>query len=110
MWLPISQGADQRTAPGVRVSFGYPGTRTIVPWSRIFVDDEVLAAINTDPLLPHTAWVTIDASLHDVGDRLVCRYSTDPAQGGREVTVEARNGRAVLITVPAAGFVIYVRR
>lgn len=99
-----------RQISGDGVSFGYPGTRSIVPWSRIFVDDEVLAAINTDPLLPHTAWVTVDASLHDVGDRLVCRYSTDPSQGGREVTVEARNGRAVLITVPAAGFVIYVRR
>jgi glycosidase len=96
-----------RQISGDGVGFGYPGARSLVPWSRIFADHEVLAAINTDPLLPHTAWVTLDASLHAVGETLVCRFSTDHAQEGREVTVEDRNGRAVLITVPAAGFVLY---
>jgi hypothetical protein len=57
--------------------------------------------------LPHTAWVTVDAGLHAEGDSLVCRYATDPAMEGGEVRVEARNGTAVLITVPAAGFVVY---
>lgn len=96
-----------RQISGDGVSFAHPGLRTAVPWSRIFADREVLLAINTDPLLPHTVWVTIDAGLHAAGSSLVCRYSTDQAQEGREVTVEPRNGRAVLITVPAAGFVIY---
>jgi hypothetical protein len=38
---------------------------------------------------------------------LKCIYSTDATQIGQAVTVEARNGKAVLVTVPAAGFVIF---
>jgi hypothetical protein len=51
--------------------------------------------------------VTIDDELHQAGDGLKCIYSTDVAQVGQSVTVEARNGKAVLITVPAAGLVIF---
>ena len=64
-------------------------------------------AINTDRDSPRTAWVTIDAALHRVHDKLKCVYSTDASQVGTEVTAEARNGLAVSLTVPAAGFVIY---
>jgi glycosidase len=96
-----------RQISGDGVSFGPPGLRCLVPWSRLFADGEVVCVVNTDPLLSHTAWVTIDAGLHSPGSALVCRYSTDPAQEGGSVAVEARNGRAVLITVPAAGFAIY---
>jgi hypothetical protein len=32
---------------------------------------------------------------------------SDAVQIGQSVTVEARNGKAVLVTVPAAGFVIF---
>jgi glycosidase len=81
--------------------------RSVVPWSRIFDDREVLLAINTDPVQPRTAWATIDDGLHRTGDRLACLYSTDPGEIGREVAVEARNGKAVMLTVPAAGFVVY---
>jgi glycosidase len=81
--------------------------RSVVPWSRIFVDREVLCAINTDADAASTAWVTIDDALHAEGESLQCRYSTDPGQVGSLVTVEARNGKAVLVSVPAAGFVIY---
>lgn len=85
-----------------------PGTlRSVVPWSRIFADQEVLLAINTDVTSARTAWVTVDAGLHAEGATLTCRYSTDPGAVGQAVTVEARNGRAVLLTVPAAGFVMY---
>jgi glycosidase len=81
--------------------------RSVVPWSRIFNDREVLLAINTDFRQPRTAWVTIDEQLHRVGDRLICLYSTDAAQLGKDASVDARNGKSVLLTVPAAGFVIY---
>jgi hypothetical protein len=67
----------------------------------------MVLAINTDYDQPRTAWVTVDNELHQGGDVLQCIYSTDAAQIGRSVTVEARNGKAVLITVPAAGFVIF---
>jgi hypothetical protein len=80
---------------------------SIVPWSRILDDQEVLLAINTDMDSARTAWVTIDASLHTVNDKLKCIYSTDPGQLGTEISIEARNGLAVSLTVPAAGFVVY---
>jgi hypothetical protein len=81
--------------------------RSVGPWSRIFNGKEVLLAINTDYDQSKTAWVTIDNELHQSGDVLQCLYSTDAAQVGQSVTVEARNGKAVLVNVPAAGFVIF---
>jgi glycosidase len=92
--------------------FGLPGMlggviRSVVPWSRIFDDREALLAINTDFSAPRTAWITIDNRLHAQGSDLTCRYSTDPTQIGATLTVAALNGKAVLVTVPAAGFVIY---
>lgn len=51
--------------------------------------------------------MTIDDELHQPGQRLRCAYSTDPAQRGTTVTVEPRNGKAVLLTVPPAGVVVF---
>lgn len=103
---PISAPAD-----GVR--FGLPEMignqiRSVVPWSRIFNDQEIVLAINTDYDQSRTAWVTLDNTLHRAGDILRCIYSTDSAQINQPVTIEARNGKAALMTVPAAGFVIFV--
>ena len=100
------------SAPNDGVNFRLPEMvggqmRSVVPWSRIFNGKEELLAINTDYDQPKTAWVTIDDELHQAGDGLKCIYSTDVAQVGQSVTVEARNGKAVLLTVPAAGFVIF---
>jgi glycosidase len=111
--LPLRRGRQYlREISGDGVSFGLPrrlGGRmlSIVAWSRIFSDNEVLCAINTDPDHPSTAYVTIDDSLHGAGDILRCRYSSNAAEIGGHVEVEARNGKAVHLTVPAAGFVIY---
>jgi glycosidase len=102
-----------RPISGNGASFGFPARlgagllRSIVAWSRIFDDREVLAAINTDPETALSAFVTIDNDLHAAGERLTCLYSTDASEVGGRVAVEARNGRAVLIRVPAAGFVVY---
>ena len=96
-------------------TFGFPhliGNRilSVVPWSRIFNNHEMILAINTDVDQSRTAWVTIDNNLH--GDNfkfLTCIYSTDPEQIkiGSKVKIEARNGKAVHLTVPLGGFVIY---
>ena len=67
----------------------------------------MLCAINTDADQPRTAWVTIDASLHEPGDELKCVYSTVAKDIGSKVKVESRNGCAVRVTVPKAGFVLY---
>jgi len=79
----------------------------VVPWSRLFVEEELLCAINTDPDNGRSVWVTIDDSLHNAGDKLTCLYSSDAAQAGKTATVEARNGKAVNITVPKGGFVMF---
>ncbi|MFA5082491.1 MAG: alpha-amylase family glycosyl hydrolase, partial [Hydrogenophilaceae bacterium] len=100
------------SASGEPGSFGLPrmiGGRIlfVVPWSRLFANQELLLVINTDADSGRAAWVTIDASLHAEPGALTCLYSTDPAQIGGASAIEARNGRAVWIAVPAGGFVIY---
>ncbi|MBK8814262.1 MAG: alpha-amylase [Methylococcaceae bacterium] len=103
----------QISASGNEGTFGYPvfiGERmlSIVPWSRIFNDEEMVLAINTDIDNARTAWITIDNQLHDGKlPFLQCLYSTDAAQIGNQTPIEARNGKAVQITVPAGGFVIF---
>ena len=101
-----------RPISGDGVTFGLPHMignqiRSVVPWSRVFNNQEMLLSINTDYHQPRTAWVTIDDRLHEVGDKLKCIYSTDTDQVGTAVEVKTKNGKSVLLTVPAAGFVIY---
>jgi glycosidase len=101
-----------RPISGDGVNFGLPepvgdGIRSIIPWSRLFNNEEILLAINTDPNQPLTAWVTVDNELHGEGEVLHRLYATDPDAVPETVAVEARNGKAVRLTVPAAGFVIY---
>jgi len=101
-----------RQISGDGFNFGMPVMvggviRSVVPWSRIFSDREVLLAVNTDGDAARTAWVTIDNGLHATGSQLTCLHSTDAAQIGSTVAVEPRNGKAVRITVPAAGFVAF---
>ncbi|NOT55174.1 MAG: alpha-amylase, partial [Deltaproteobacteria bacterium] len=83
--------------------------QSVVPWSRIFNDQEMLLAINTDAEQPHTAWVIVDHGLHRVGDHLRCLYSADATQRQETLVVQEVHGntKAVLLTVPPAGFVIY---
>ena len=94
------------------VAFWYPerigeGRMTsIVAWSRIMANREVVCAFNTDLADPRTAWVTIDSRLHGVGSKFQYAYSTDTAQLGAPVAAAALNGLAIPVTVPAAGFVI----
>ena len=78
----------------------------MVAWSRIFDDREVVMAINTDSYNPRSAWVTIDNGLHSDNGRLQCVYSTVEDQLDQQLNIENRNGKAVYLTVPPAGFVI----
>jgi glycosidase len=87
---------------GLPTGFGGP-VRSVVGWSRILDRREVLCVINTDPVQERTAWVTVDAALHPVGGSLDLLYGSGPVS----VSVEARNGRAVSITLPPAGVAVY---
>lgn len=96
-------------APG---SFGMPRMiggriRSVVPWSRLFDDQEVLCAINTDAHQVRQAWVTLDARIQAGRATLSCLFSTDPMQIGMTLAIEPRNGGAVLLSVPPGGFVVY---
>lgn len=100
-----------RDISGNGIDFGPPvpiggELRSVVAWSRIFDERELVVAINTDADSERSAWVTIDAGLHREGESLACLY---PADGtvAPAVSVEARNGKAVRLTLPAAGFAIY---
>ena len=93
-----------------RLINGATEIKSIIPWSRIFNGEELVLAISTDVDFPLTAWVTIDSDLHTKGDIFYCIYSVDPAQISKTVAVEERNGKALLITVPKAGFVIYAKK
>ena len=46
--------------------------RSVVPWSRLFDNQEILLAINTDAYSARAAWVTIDATLHAEPGMLTC--------------------------------------
>lgn len=94
--------SDDGSDFGLPTGFGGP-VRSVVAWSRILDRREVLCAINTDPVLERTAWVTVDAALHEPGDALALLHGSGPAS----VAVEARNGRAVRITLPPAGVAVY---
>ncbi|MCC6366591.1 MAG: alpha-amylase [Bryobacterales bacterium] len=101
-----------RQISGNGTDFGFPQKlggrmRSIVAWSRIFDEKEVVCAINTDPDNTRSAHVTIDNGLHASGGALACLYSTHSAEIGNTVAVEPLNGKAVLLTVPPAGFAVY---
>ena len=101
-----------RQISGNGLDFGFPQgfadrMKSILAWSRIFNDVELLCAINTDAGRPATTFVTIDNDLHAAGDRLTCLYSSDAASIGHTIAVEPKNGKAVSLTISASGFVIY---
>ena len=80
----------------------------VVAWSRIFADREYLCAINTDAERELEVWATVDSSLHPPGENaMTCLLSSMPGQAGVEAAPHARNGSAIQISVPPAGFVIY---
>jgi glycosidase len=104
-----------REISGDGIHFGYPQKLgdarmfSIVPWSRIFNDEEIVCAINTDPNALRSAWMYVDNSLHNENDAFRCLYSANHAQEGEKIPVKAlpTGAKAMYITLPAAGFVIY---
>jgi glycosidase len=102
---------------GDGVNFGHPRRmgeermRSLVCWSRVFMDQETLVVLNTDESAAVTAWSTLTPLLRVDGDEfhLVFWYSPKPAAAPAAVlTVEQRAGSpTVRIQLPPAGFAIY---
>ena len=80
--------------------------RWVVAWSRLFANSECLCAINT-AARDLKIWVTLDHNTHQAAGKLTCLVSTDPGQQGQKVSIQARNGSAIHVRVPAFGFIVY---
>jgi glycosidase len=100
-----------REISGDGVGFGLPrsfGGRmaTVVAWSRILADREVVCAFNNDPLAARAAWVTVDAGLNRAVPAYGYDHSSDPGAVGTTTPVESRNGRAIEVQLLPAGFAV----
>ena len=78
----------------------------VVAWSRILADREIVCAFNNDPVAARTAWVTVDAGLNGGVAAYGYDHCSDPGAVGTTTRVESRNGRAIEVTLPAAGFAV----
>jgi glycosidase len=102
---------------GDGVNFGHPHRidgqrmRSLVCWSRLFLDQETLVVFNTDECTSVAAWSTVAPLMRIDGDQFhrvfwhVPRPAPPPAE---TLTVEQRVGLpTVRIELPPAGFAIY---
>jgi glycosidase len=114
--LPLRRGRQAlHHISGDGISFGLPHRlgdrmRSLVSWSRLFVDQEVLVALNTDETQPVTAYSTVAPTFRLEGDRfhLIFWHAPKHASPPSSLTVERTNGPlAVRMTLPPAGFAIY---
>ena len=115
--LPLRRGRQTlHHISGDGVTFGLPHClgdrmRSLVSWSRLFIDQEVLIAMNTDEAQPVTAYSTVAPTFRVEGDQfhLIFWYSPkSAAPPPPTLTVENSSGPlAVRMTLPPAGFAIY---
>lgn len=103
-----------RPISGDGIHFGLPDfvasanrISSIIAWSRLLDSEELVLAMNTDIEKELGVWVTLDNDLHGAGDLFTAIYPAEPPLP--EAVVENRNGKAIFIRVPGAGFVIYKR-
>jgi glycosidase len=115
--LPLRRGRQAlHRISGDGVTFGLPHCmgdrmRSLISWSRLFIDQEVLVALNTDEAQPVTAYSTVAPKFRVEGDAFHLIYWHAPKSVDAppsSLTVESRNGQlAVRMTLPPAGFAIY---
>jgi len=115
--LPLRRGRQSlHRVSGDGVTFSLPHRlgdrmRSLVCWSRLFIDQEVLIAMNTDEAQPVTAYSTVAPTFRVEGDQfhLIFWYAPkSAAPPPPTLTVENNSGPlAVRMTLPPAGFAIY---
>jgi glycosidase len=116
--LPLRRGRQvlhQISADGV--TFGVPHRlgdqmRSLVSWSRLFIDEEVLVALNTDESRPVTVYSTVAPIFRVEGDQLSLIFWYVPKTSSEtppsSLTVERKGDLlAVRMTLPPAGFAMY---
>jgi glycosidase len=116
--LPLRRGRQVlHRISGDGAHFGLPHRlgermRSLVAWSRLFADQEVLVALNTDEAQPVTAYSTVAPTFRVEGDQFHRIFWYAPKAGSppppESLTVERKGGPlAVRMTLPPAGFAIY---
>jgi glycosidase len=115
--LPLRRGRQAlHRISGDGATFGPPRRvgermRSLVAWSRLFVDQEVLVAVNTDDQQSVTAYSTVAPTYRVEGDQYHLVFWHAPNGGASppsSLIVERRNRfLAVRMTLPPAGFAIY---
>jgi glycosidase len=115
--LPLRRGRQvlhQVSSDGVAFDVPYSlreQSRSLVSWSRLFIDQEVLVALNTNPGEHVTGYSTVAPTFRVEGDQFGLIFANDPKSGPTApsvLKVERRSGlMAVRLTLPPAGFVMY---
>jgi glycosidase len=115
--LPLRRGRQVlHRISGDGAAFGVPHClggqmRSLVSWSRLFVDQEVLVALNTDVARPVTAYSTVAPTFRVEGDEfhLIFWHAPGSATPSPPSLTVGRTGGllAVRMTLPPAGFAIY---
>jgi glycosidase len=116
--LPLRRGRQAlHHISGDGAHYGLPHSmgdrvRSLVAWSRLFADQEVLVALNTDEAQPVTAYSTVAPTFRVEGDQFHRIFWYAPKAGSppppESLTVERKGeSLAVRITLPPAGFGIY---
>jgi glycosidase len=115
--LPLRRGRQVlHQISGDGISFGLPHRmgeqmRSLVSWSRLFIDQEVLVALNTDEHGPVTAYSTVAPTFRVEGDRFHLTYWYAPRHSAAPpaaLSVERTSGAlAVHVTLPPSGLAIY---
>ncbi|WP_158547898.1 hypothetical protein [Dyadobacter luteus] len=99
-----------RTISENGIDFDYPERikgklGCLITFSRIMGETEVLCVINLNRNEPFSVYVTLDNELHPTGSKMTSLNTS--AGFPQELNVEDRNGKAIRVTVPARGLVMY---
>jgi glycosidase len=115
--LPLRRGRQAlHHISGDGIAFDLPHRlgdrmRSLVTWSRLFIDQEVLVAMNTDEEQSATAYSTVAPTFRVEGDQFHLIFWYAPKcvlPPPSSLTVERSGGPlAVRMTLPPAGFAIY---
>lgn len=102
---------------GTGESWGHPHRignermRSLVCWSRLFLDQETLVVLNTDEQNTVAAWSTVAPMLRVLGDEFHLVFAHSPKLApppAAKLKVEERAGLPVVrLELPPAGFAIY---
>ncbi|QDS72221.1 hypothetical protein FKW77_005469 [Venturia effusa] len=99
---PVSECGEVFAYP--TIENGDPAKSSIVAWSRIHNNVEILCAINTSAEHTSSAWVTVDDQIHASGEEMRCLYPV----GRRALEVAKRNGKSVaILNLPPGTAVVY---